>query len=66
MATAFINEANSNTEAEIMIDSGAATHVCPPWLATHPPLYALQQGQGPNLRTATDEETNMYTDTNGY
>ena len=66
MATAFINEANSNTEAEIMIDSGAATHVCPPWLATHPPLYALQQGQGPNLRTATDEEINMYTDTNGY
>ena len=33
MTTAFINEANSYVEAEIMIDSGAATHVCPPWFA---------------------------------
>ena len=60
MTTAFINEANSHTEAEIMIDSGAATHVCPPWFAQNSPLYTLQQGQGPSLRTATDEEINMY------
>ena len=39
MTTAFINEANSHTEAEIMIDSGAATHVCPPWFAQNSPLY---------------------------
>ena len=60
MTTAFINEANNHTEAEIMIDSGAATHVCPPWFAQNSPLYTLQQGQGPSLRTATDEEINMY------
>ena len=39
-----------------MIDSGAATHVCPPWFAQNSPLYTRQQGQGPSLRTATDEE----------
>ena len=60
MTTAFINEANMNTDAEIMIDSGAATHVCPPWFAQDSPLYTLQQGQGPSLRTATDEEINIY------
>ena len=60
MTTTFINEANSHTEAEIMIDSGAATHVCPPWFEQNSPLYTLQQGQGPSLRTATDEKINMY------
>ena len=45
MTTAFINEANRHTEAEVMIDSGAATHVCPPWFAQNSPLYTLQQGQ---------------------
>ena len=60
MTTAFINEANRQTEAEIMIDSGAATHVCSSWFAQNSPLYTLPQGQGPSLRTATDEEINMY------
>ena len=39
-----------------MIDSGAATHVCPTWFAPDTPLYPLQHGQGPRLRTATDED----------
>ena len=43
-----------------MIDSGAATRVSPPWFAQDSPLYTLQQGQGPSLRTATDEEINIY------
>ena len=40
----------------IMIDSGAATHVCPPWFAPNTPMYNLEHGQGPQLRTATDED----------
>ena len=38
-----------------MIDSGAATHVCPTWFAPDTPLYTLEQGQGPQLRTATED-----------
>ena len=45
-----------DTEAEIMIDSGAGTHVCPTWFAPDSPLYPLQEGQGPQLRTAADED----------
>ena len=41
------------TKVDIMIDSGAASHVCPPWLAPNSPMYALQHGQGPQLRTAS-------------
>ena len=43
-----------------MIDSGAATHVCPPWFAPNSPMYTLQHGQGPQLRTATDENIQVY------
>ena len=39
-----------------MIDSGAAMHVCPPWFAPDTPMYTLQHGQGPQLRTATEED----------
>ena len=39
-----------------MIDSGAGTHVCPTWFAPDSPLYPLQEGQGPQLRTAADED----------
>ena len=39
-----------------MIDSSAATHVCPTWFAPDTPLYTLEQGQRPQLRTATDED----------
>jgi len=52
------------TKIDIMIDSGAATHVCPPWLAPNSPTYTLQHGQGPQLRTAT-HETSQRMDTNG-
>ena len=43
-----------------MTDSGAATHVCPPWFAPNTPMYPIQHGQGPQLRTATDESIPVY------
>ena len=42
-----VQQQEGNTEVEIMIDSGAATHVCPTWFAPGAPLYPLQHGQGP-------------------
>ena len=39
----------------IMIDSGAATHVCPLWFADNYPIHPLEPGQGPQLRTATSK-----------
>jgi hypothetical protein len=37
-------------KADIMIEGGAATHVCPAWFARDSPMYTLQHGQGPQLR----------------
>ena len=54
-----VQQQRGDIEAEIMIDSGAATHVCPTWFAPDTPLYPLQ-GQGPKLRTATDEDIPVY------
>ena len=45
---------------DIMIGSGAATHVCPPWFAPNSPMYTLQHGQGPQLRTTTDKTIPVY------
>ena len=55
-----VQQQRGYTEAEIMIDSGAATHVCPTWFAPDTPLYPLQYGQGPKLRTATDEDISVH------
>ena len=60
MTSAFVNAVHSDNKVEIMIDSGAATHVCPTWFAPDSPLYTLQPGQGPNLRTATDESITIH------
>ena len=60
MTASFVNAVHSDNKVEIMIDSGAATHVCPTWFAPDSPLYTLQQGQGPNLRTATDESITIH------
>ena len=51
-----VQQQRGDNEVDIMIDSGAATHVCPTWFAPDTPLYPLQHGQGPRLRTATDED----------
>ena len=55
-----VQQQRGYTEAEIMIDSGAAEHVCPTWFAPDTPLYPLQYGQGPKLRTATDEDISVH------
>ena len=44
----------------IMIDSGAATHVCPPWFAPNTPLHVLQQDEGPNLRAANNDPIHVH------
>ena len=41
---------------ELMIDSGAATHVCPIWFAATTPIHDLQPHETPNLRTATEDK----------
>ena len=45
-----------NLNNELMIDSGAATHVCPPWFAASTPTHKLQPWETPNLRTATEDK----------
>ena len=44
----------------IMIDSGAATHVCPLWFADNYPVYKIDQPQSPNLRTVTNKTIQCY------
>ena len=43
-----------------MVDSGAVTHVCPPWFSTETTLHELHQSETPNLRTATDDAIKVY------
>ena len=47
-------------EEDLMIDSGAATHVCPVWFAAQQPTYNLHPTQTPQLRTATEDPINVY------
>ena len=47
-------------EEDLMIDSGAATHVCPVWFAAQQPTYNLHPTQTPQLRTATEDAINVY------
>ena len=53
-------EQTASTTAELMIDSGAATHVCPPWFTPTYTTYELHPEQGPRLTTATDEDIKVY------
>ena len=45
---------------DLMVDSGAVTHVCPPWFSTETTLHELRQSETPNLRTATDDAIKVY------
>ena len=45
---------------ELMIDSGAATHVCPIWFASTTQTYDLPDHERPNLRTATEDPIEVY------
>ena len=61
---AMIGTAQQHSEdnkwVSLMIDSGAATHVCPPWFAPHFPLHQLEHGTGPQLRTVTNQHIELY------
>ena len=48
------------TEESIMIDSGAATHVCPPWFGTSLPLHLVKQQDKPIPRTVTGTDIWAY------
>ena len=57
-STVRAQDKNMNTNLnkdELMIDSGAATRVCPVWFASTTPTYGLPEQDAPNLRTATEE-----------
>ena len=43
-----------------MIDSGAATHVCPPWFAIESQIQPLTPENGPQLRTVTTQPIKLH------
>ena len=45
---------------DLMIDSGAATHVCPHWFAPRFQLHALPKGDEPRLRTVTNTQIKVH------
>ena len=59
-ATAQQQEGANNRYIDPMIDSGAATHVCPPWFATESQLQPLTQENGPQLRTVTSQPIKLH------
>ena len=54
------NEINNDGYNKLVLDSGAATHVCPHWFGQEFPLQHLDQHSGPRLRTVTNQEINVY------
>ena len=60
MIGAAQQHSEDNKWVSLMIDSGAATHVCPPWFAPHFPLHQLAHGTGPQLRTVTNQHIELY------
>ena len=60
MVGAAQQHSEDNKWVSLMIDSGAATHVCPPWFAPHFPLHQLEHGTGPQLRTVTNQHIELY------
>ena len=61
---AHIHDNNNNEQQtnyiDIMVDSGAATHVCPWWFARQFPIQPLSPENGPQLRTVTNNEIKLY------
>ena len=54
-----INDIDVNN-VDVMIDSGAATHVCPPWFGNEFPLNTLAENEKPNLISVTNNEIPVY------
>ena len=59
-ATVQQQEGKSNRYIDLMIDSGAATHVCPPWFATESQIQPLAPENGPQLRTVTSQPIKLH------
>ncbi len=60
---AHVQDGNAEQTAgsiDIMVDSGAATHVCPPWFAQGFPIQQLSASNGPQLCTVTNNEFKLY------
>ena len=61
---AMISAAQQPTEdnkwVRLMIESGAATHVCPPWFAPQFPPRQLEHGAGPQLRAVTNRRIKLF------
>ena len=49
-----------SSRAHLMIDSGAATHVCPTWFAPASPMHPLSNEQGPRLRSVTNDNIQLF------
>ena len=49
-----------NKWVNLMIDSGAATHVCPLWFAPQFPLHQQAHGTGSQLRTVTNQHFKLH------
>ena len=64
VTSAMIGTAQQFTEdnqwVSLMIDSGAATPVCPPWFAAQFPLQHLEHGTGPQLRTVANQHIKLH------
>ena len=45
---------------DLMIDSGAATHMCPHWFAPKFQLHQLRKGDKPQLRTVTNTQIKVH------
>ena len=59
-ATVQQQEGTSNRYIDLMIDSGAATHVCPPWFATESQIQPLTPENGPQLRKVTNQPIKLH------
>ena len=61
IATATAQQGSTNNRyIDLMIDCGAATHVCPPWFATESQLQPLTQENGPQLRAVTNQPIKLH------
>ena len=54
------NQMTTTDTTNIMMDSGAATHVCPLWFADNYPIHRFDEAQLPNLRTVTNKTIQCY------
>ena len=59
-STATAAQALQHNKNDLMVDSGAEPHVCPPWFSTETTLHELHQSETPNWRTATDDAIKVY------